>query len=115
MMFLTGATVCLLGWSLLPQAARDEFRWLTWLIAGFPPGLLVLVLLMGCIMLLFRPTEEKDAASVQAQAATQIEISTDGQTFSHTQARKLMLCKCAATFIAIAASVPYWRWLGLIQ
>jgi len=282
-MFLTGATVCLLGWSLLPEAARDEFRWITWLIAGLPAGLVVFFFLMGAILILFRPDQVDDPGAVQRQVKTQLQIlgplkprewlcigililaiigfvtqpfgiheawiamgalfiflitgtldnktlkqhvdwgyliflgimtgmaaviteiqldqwivawvkpllgefvspgmflatvallvylarifmrktvvvilfvitltplaqahgihpgillltillaleawflpyqapsyqiayySTDGQTFSHAQARKLMTCKFAATFLAIAVSLPYWRWLGLIQ
>lgn len=281
--FLTGATVCLLGWSLLPEQARDQFRWITWFIAGFPAGLVLLLSLMASVLVLFRPTEGDDPGHVQQQARTQLQIlgplkprewlcivvlifaiiafvtqplgiheawialtalfvflvtgtldkktlkqqvdwgyliflgimtgmasviteihldqwivtwvkpilgefvspgwfliavavlvyltrllirktavvilfviavtplaeahgihpgvllltillaleawflpyqsagyqiayySTDGQTFSHNQARALMACKFVATFLAIAISVPYWRWLGLIQ
>lgn len=41
--------------------------------------------------------------------------STNGQAFSHAQARKLLLAKSFATLLAIAVSVPYWRMLGLIR
>ena len=282
-MFLTGATACLLGWSLLPEQARDEFRWVTWLVAALPAGLVVLISLMTFILVRFRPKQAVDITSAQEQAQTQLQIlgplkskewlciviliftmvafvtqpfgiheawialsalfiflitgvldkktlkqhvdwgyliflgimtgmasvitelhldqwivawikpflgefvspglflaavallvyltrllirksavvilfvvavtplaqahgihpgvllltillaleawflpyqsagyqiayySTDGQTFSHTQARMLMAARLVATFIAIAVSVPYWRWLGLIQ
>ena len=41
--------------------------------------------------------------------------STDGQAFSHGQARKVLAAKFIATMLAVAVSVPYWKLLGLIQ
>jgi hypothetical protein len=41
--------------------------------------------------------------------------STDGNAFSHAQARKLMAVRFAANFLALAVSVPYWRLLGFIR
>lgn len=41
--FLTGASQCLLAWSLLPQPAKAEFGWLTWFIAALPAGALITV------------------------------------------------------------------------
>lgn len=40
---------------------------------------------------------------------------TDGQAFSHGQARKLMVVKLVISLLAIAISVPYWEYLGLIR
>jgi len=41
--------------------------------------------------------------------------TTGGEAFSHRQARRLMIVKFAATFIALLISVPYWRYLGLVK
>ena len=41
--------------------------------------------------------------------------ATDGKAFSHGQARKLMIAKFLAVFVALAACVPYWRYLGLVR
>lgn len=40
---------------------------------------------------------------------------TGQRGFSHEQARPLALAYAVFTFVAIAASLPYWRWLGLIR
>jgi anion transporter len=41
--------------------------------------------------------------------------TTNGQAFSHIQARKLLLLKTFATLLAIGVSVPHWKYLGLID
>jgi DASS family divalent anion:Na+ symporter len=41
--------------------------------------------------------------------------STQGQAFSHAQARKLLLAKSVGTLLVIALSVPYWSFLGWIR
>ena len=41
--------------------------------------------------------------------------STEGSSFSHAQARKLMIAKFISAFLAIAISYPYWKALGFIQ
>jgi len=41
--------------------------------------------------------------------------SSEGKSFSHGQTRKLMVAKFVASFVAVAISVPYWTWLGLID
>lgn len=40
---------------------------------------------------------------------------TGGSPFSHGQARKILAAKYLATVLAIAVSVPYWQFLGLIR
>ena len=42
-------------------------------------------------------------------------FGSEGRSFSHTQARKLMCVQTLAIVIAITISVPYWRFLGFIQ
>jgi DASS family divalent anion:Na+ symporter len=39
----------------------------------------------------------------------------NGTAFSHVQARKILAARYAATLLAIAISVPYWKFLGLIR
>jgi hypothetical protein len=41
--------------------------------------------------------------------------TTDGKAFTHGQARKLMVAKFFASFLAVALSVPYWSALGFID
>ena len=39
----------------------------------------------------------------------------NGTAFSHVQARKILAARYAATLLAIAISLPYWKLLGLIR
>ncbi|MFC1815705.1 SLC13 family permease [Thermodesulfobacteriota bacterium] len=41
--------------------------------------------------------------------------STNGQAFSHVQARKILVARFIGTIAAIALSVPYWKMLGFIH
>jgi CRP-like cAMP-binding protein/di/tricarboxylate transporter len=41
-------------------------------------------------------------------------FATGERSFSHEQARPLAFAYVAFVFLAIVASIPYWRWLGLI-
>ncbi len=41
--------------------------------------------------------------------------STNGQAFTHMQARKVLALRFLATVLAIAIRVPYWKLLGFIQ
>lgn len=63
-MFLTGATYCLVGWSVLPEFSRQQFNWLTWLVAAFPAGIIFLIFLVGAILISFplSKSEEKHFA-----------------------------------------------------
>ncbi|MDF3043622.1 MAG: crp 3, partial [Thermomicrobiales bacterium] len=40
--------------------------------------------------------------------------ATGERSFSHEQARPLAFAYPAFVIIALLASIPYWRWLGLI-
>lgn len=39
---------------------------------------------------------------------------TNGQLFTHRQARPLAFAYAGFTLVALAASIPYWSWLGLL-
>ena len=58
-MFLTGATHCLTGWSLLPDPTKSEFGWIVWSLAALPAGILMLVLLFAGIHFLFPLTDDE--------------------------------------------------------
>jgi anion transporter len=72
---------------------------------GIHPGVLLLIILMAseCFFLPYQDGPYQIAYS-----------STQGLAFSHAQARKLLLAKCFAVFVAVIVSIPYWTWLGLI-
>lgn len=40
-LFMNGTNICLLAWSLMPEAARHEVTWLRWLAVALPLGLLI--------------------------------------------------------------------------
>jgi DASS family divalent anion:Na+ symporter len=73
---------------------------------GVHPGALLLTIVMA---------SESFFVSYQDGPYQIAYSSTGGQAFSHTQARKLLLAKSAATLLAIAGNVPYWKMLGLIH
>jgi divalent anion:Na+ symporter, DASS family len=58
-MFLTGMSSNLIGWNLLPSAARQEFGWVTWLVAALPAGVVMLLLLAAGIRFLFPPNDRQ--------------------------------------------------------
>jgi anion transporter len=53
--FLTGASHCMFGWSLLPDSAKSSFGWFTWTLAALPAGLLTYICLLMAIHFLFPP------------------------------------------------------------
>ena len=73
-MFLTGATVCLVGWGLIPETMRSEFGWGTWFLAALPAGLLTLVSLYLAILLLFPVKDQGRAGTSVETLQTQLEV-----------------------------------------
>jgi DASS family divalent anion:Na+ symporter len=73
---------------------------------GIHPGVVLITILAAgeCFLLAYQDGPYQIAYS-----------STNGQAFTHTQARKVLACKFIATLLGVAISVPYWRMLGLIQ
>lgn len=73
-MFLTGANTCLVGWSLLPEAAGSEFGWLAWALAALPAGIFTVLFLFAAVHVFFplaasdRARFSRAAAQSQAQA-----------------------------------------------
>jgi anion transporter len=66
-MFLTGSTVCLVGWSLLPESAKSEFGWLGWTVAALPAGIFMTLFLFMAICLLF-PLEQENKAKMTSES-----------------------------------------------
>jgi len=60
-MFLTGGEFCLIGWNLLPAAAKAEFGWMTWFVAALPAGLLILLFVLAAIHFIFPVTPSERA------------------------------------------------------
>ncbi|MBI4528897.1 MAG: anion permease [Deltaproteobacteria bacterium] len=73
-MFLTGSTVALIGWNLLPEHTRHEFGWGMWTLAALPAGVFLLTFLFIAIHLLFpRRGHERSVVSPKT-LENQIEI-----------------------------------------
>jgi divalent anion:Na+ symporter, DASS family len=73
---------------------------------GIHPGVLIVVscMIAECFILGYQ------------DGPYQIAFAGDGTSpFSHAQARKILAAKYLASMLAIFASVPYWRMLGLMR
>jgi di/tricarboxylate transporter len=64
--FLTGASHCLFGWSLLPDSARSSFGWFTWTLAALPAGLLTYVCLLVAVHF-FSPIDRQDRNRISSR------------------------------------------------
>lgn len=54
-LFLTGSTTSLIAWGLLPADVRAQFTWGYWFLAALPPTLVVILIVLLCTILLYRP------------------------------------------------------------
>lgn len=70
--FLTGAAENLLAWGLLPEAARAQISWGTWLLAALPLAITTFVLGFSATMLYFppefQPTVSRGLVETQIEA-----------------------------------------------
>ncbi len=57
-LFLTGSTTSLIAWGLLPADVRAQFTWGYWFVAALPPTLVVIVLILFCSILIYRPESQ---------------------------------------------------------
>lgn len=75
-------------------------------VAGIHPGVVLVVVMMAveCFLLGYQDGPYQIAYG-----------GAGGTAFSHGQARKVLGAKYAATFLAVAVSIPCWRFLGLIR
>jgi di/tricarboxylate transporter/CRP-like cAMP-binding protein len=72
--FLTGSTGGLLGWNVLPEAARVQFGWTAWAVAAAPAGVITLGGLWLAIHLLFRLPPGGEVRGSRERFQAQIEI-----------------------------------------
>jgi hypothetical protein len=54
-LFLTGSTTSLIAWGLLSADVRAKFTWGYWFLAALPPTLVVVAIILGGTLLLYRP------------------------------------------------------------
>lgn len=54
-LFLTGSTTSLIAWGLLPEDVRAQMTWGYWFTAALIPTLIVVVIILGGTLLLYRP------------------------------------------------------------
>lgn len=75
-------------------------------IAGIHPGVVLVVAIMAgeCFLLGY---QDGPYQIVYGGAG--------GNAFSHAQARKVLAAKYLATLLAVAVSIPYWRFLGFVR
>ncbi|HEY5542113.1 MAG TPA: SLC13 family permease [Candidatus Binatia bacterium] len=57
-LFLTGSTTSLIAWGLLPTDVREQFTWGYWFMAALPPTLAVIVVILICTILIYRPESQ---------------------------------------------------------
>jgi len=75
-------------------------------IAGIHPGVVLVTVIMAaeCFLLGYQDGPYQIAYG-----------GAGGNAFSHGQSRKVLAAKYLATLLAVAVSIPYWRFLGLIR
>lgn len=54
-LFLNASPACLLAWGLLPEASRQRFDWIRWVVAAAPLGVLIAVGALAAMFLILRP------------------------------------------------------------
>lgn len=77
--------------------------------AGIDPWVVALVALVACNTF-FLPYQSTTYLALYYGAGG----GSAGRLFTHRQARPLAIAYGVAALFALVASVPYWRWLGLI-
>ncbi|HEX7231686.1 MAG TPA: SLC13 family permease [Candidatus Binatia bacterium] len=71
-LFLTGSTTSLIAWGLLPNDVRAQFTWGYWFIAALPPTLVVIVIILLCSIVLYRPESQPKISYTMVQ--TQLNV-----------------------------------------
>jgi anion transporter len=77
-LFLTGDTAILGAWSLLPQIARSEFGWMTWVLAAFPLGVVICIISLVTLHLMFSPNAEDARSPVVSLTSVQNSLTDMG-------------------------------------
>ncbi len=71
-LFLTGSTTSLIAWGLLPDDVRAQFTWGYWFLAALPPTLAVIVVILLCAVVLYRPETQPKISYTMVQ--TQLSV-----------------------------------------
>ena len=71
-LFLTGSTTSLIAWGLLPSDVREQFTWGYWFLAALPPTLVVMVIVLACSAVIYRPDSQPTISYTMVE--TQLEI-----------------------------------------
>ncbi len=71
-LFLTGSTTSLIAWGLLPTDVREQFTWGYWFLAALPPTLVVMVIILACTAVIYRPDSQLKISYTMVE--TQLEI-----------------------------------------
>ena len=71
-LFLTGSTTSLIAWGLLPNDVRAQFTWGYWFIAALPPTLVVILIILLCSIVLYRPESQPKISYTMVQ--TQLNV-----------------------------------------
>jgi anion transporter len=71
-LFLTGSTTSLIAWGLLPNDVRAQFTWGYWFIAALPPTLVVILIILLCSIILYRPESQPKISYTMVQ--TQLSV-----------------------------------------
>jgi anion transporter len=71
-LFLTGSTTSLIAWGLLPNDVRAQFTWGYWFLAALPPTLVVIVIILLCSIVLYRPESKPKISYTMVQ--TQLNV-----------------------------------------
>jgi len=71
-LFLTGSTTSLIAWGLLPTDVREQFTWGYWFLAALPPTLVVIIIILGSSIMLYRPESQPKISYTMVQ--TQLDI-----------------------------------------
>jgi len=110
-MFLTGMSSNLIGWNLLPAAARQEFGWVTWALAALPAGIVMLVLLVAGIRFCFPPSD-LNQSSVPREVF-EIELQALGRLSSAERISLLILTLAIGGWMTKSLHGISEAWIGL--
>ena len=109
-LFLTGSTTSLIAWGLLPADVRSQFTWGYWFLAALPPTAIVLAIVLGAIVVIFRPETEPKISYKMVQ--TQLEIL--GPLSAKEWISLGVLCFTVAGWLTISYHGIDGAWIALI-
>jgi len=87
-LFLTGSTTSLIAWGLLPADVRAKFTWGYWFLAALPPTLVVVAIILGGTLLLYRP----EARAQVSYRMVENQLGVLGPLSTHEWITLVILC-----------------------